>query len=149
VAHPISDLSRTWASNFPLSSLAKKVTFLQEHWGFPGIALSNRLTLPLFNGFMIEVGLYGNLLSWNYNNFGHLTTTVTWFSNLWHLCHIFFYATVQINDGGKISGVQVKYHSLMAEFFCISYQGPHLLSLNMVRKYKNYLHVSDVVLCNS
>ncbi len=37
------------------------------------------------DNFLMKVGLYEYPLKWSYNEFGHLTTDVTRFQNLWHL----------------------------------------------------------------
>ena len=36
-----------------------------------------------YKAFMIEVGLYGNIFSYNYDDLGCLATVGTWFKNFW------------------------------------------------------------------
>jgi hypothetical protein len=83
--------------SFSLISLAKKITFLRENWGLPGVAQSDALSLA--HDFVMEVGLYGNLFGWDYDVYGTLSTPSTWFSNLWQLSH-FYRATIMINEKG-------------------------------------------------
>ena len=48
--------------SFLLVALSKKISFLQENWGSPGVAQSDTLSLA-YDDFLMEVGLYGNPLS--------------------------------------------------------------------------------------
>jgi hypothetical protein len=86
--------------SFLLVALSKKISFLQENWGSPGVAQSDTLSLA-YDDFLMEVGLYGNPLSWLFTKYSCLATSATWFSNLWQLCHTFM-ATVSINDAPGI-----------------------------------------------
>jgi hypothetical protein len=36
----------------------------------------------------------------------------------------------------------------MSEFFCIGFRANQLVALNTVQKYKHFIHVSDMVLCD-
>ncbi len=132
---------------FPLVALAKKISFLQENWGRSGIAQSDALSLA-YDDFLMEVRLYGNPFSWDYTSYGQLATPATWFSNLWQLCHTFT-ATIRINEGGRqITPIRKNNKSIMSDYFCIGFRGNQLVVLNTVWKYKHFIHVSDMVLCN-
>ena len=132
---------------FPLVALAKKISFLQENWGNTGVAQSDALSLA-YDDFIMEVGLYGNPLSWEYINYGQLATQATWFSNLWQLCHT-YQATVSINKSGRqITPICKNNRSIMSEFYCIGFCGNQLVGLNTVQKYKHFIHVSDMILCD-
>ncbi len=132
---------------FPLVALAKKISFLQENWGNTGVAQSDALSLA-YDDFIMEVGLYGDPLSWEYINYGQLATQATWFSNLWQLCHT-YQATVSINKSGRqITPICKNNRSIMSEFYRIGFRGNQLVGLNTVQKYKHFIHVSDMILCD-
>ncbi len=120
---------------------------LVANWGFPGQAQSDDLLLPFYD-LLVEVGLYGNLMSWDHSCFGHLSTQATCFSNLWELSHK-FKATIWVNDDQQILPVRLHNRSLMSKFYRIGYTSKKdLESLNMFWKSKNNIHVSDIVLCD-
>jgi hypothetical protein len=58
--------------NFPLVALAERVSFLVGNWGFQGQAQSGALAMA-YDNFLMEVGLYGSPLDWNYGDYGHLS----------------------------------------------------------------------------
>jgi hypothetical protein len=106
--------------SFPLVTLSKKISFLQGNWGSPGVAQSDALSL-VYDDFLIEVGLYGNPLSWIFTNYGCLATLATWISNLWQLCHTFM-ATVSINNCCRhITPICKNNKSLISKFYRIGY----------------------------
>jgi hypothetical protein len=45
-------------------------------------------------------------------------------------------------------GVQENDQALMSEFFCLGYQGRDLAALNIVRLFRNLLHLSDTSKCD-
>jgi hypothetical protein len=63
--------------NFALLSLASKVQLIQCIWGFKDAAL-----MPLLMGyesFVMDIGMYSNAFSLDYNCFSSLATNGTWF----------------------------------------------------------------------
>ena len=50
-------------------------------WGFEGA--SGQLMVHAYKAFIIEVGLYGNIFSYDYDDLGCLATNGTWFKNFW------------------------------------------------------------------
>jgi hypothetical protein len=132
--------------NFPLVSLSAKISFLMEAWAFSRKAHSDALAMA-YENFIVEVGLYDTPFSWNYDNYGHLSTKDTWFQNLWQLTHT-FNAELEFHKEDSIQETREGDRSLMSEFFRIGYRGKDLLALNVMRKFRNLLHVSDIVKCN-
>ncbi len=68
-----------------------------------------------YESLMIEVGLYGNTMSYNYKKHSMLATNNTWFKNVWELTSYF---KVQLNFDNKfhLKAVRRGDKSLMAEF---------------------------------
>jgi hypothetical protein len=131
---------------FPLLALAKKKSFLKENWGSSGVAQSDAPSLA-YDDFLMEVGLCGNPFSWENTNYGQLAMLATWFSNLWQLGHTFM-ASVRINEGGRQITPIRKNDKSIVRIFCIGFRGNQLVALNTVWKYKHFIHVSDMVLCD-
>ncbi len=101
-----------------------------------------------YKSFMVEVGLYGNTVSYNYKRHSMLTMSDTWFKNIWELISC-------INDGLNPNGdfhlkpVWQGIKSLMLEFLCIwEFDWADHVSLNVMRMHKNDIHISDIVLCD-
>ena len=67
-----------------------------------------------YDNFLMEVGLYGSPLEWNYDIYGHLATDATWFQNLWHLVHL-FKVHISFRSKDMVKGVWESDHSLMSE----------------------------------
>jgi hypothetical protein len=63
----------------------------------------------------------------------------TWFQNLWLLVSVY---------EDMVQGRREKDQLLVSEFFWIGYCGKQLASLNIVRYFKNLLHVSNITRCN-
>jgi hypothetical protein len=74
-------------ANYALVSLASKLSYLQFNWGFKA-PHSNRLMMA-YKSFMIEVGLYGNTMGYDYKTHSMLATSNTWFKNIWELVWYF------------------------------------------------------------
>jgi hypothetical protein len=56
-------------------------------WGFKDAA---SMSLPIrYKSFFMDIGMYGNALSLNYNHFSIFATNGTWFKNVWELLHKF------------------------------------------------------------
>ncbi len=126
----------------PLAALADKLSFLLGNWGFHGQAHSNALAMA-YENFLMEVGLYGSPLKWSYEECSHLATEATWFQNLWQLVHV-FEVNISFCNEDMVDGVQENDRSLMSEFSRIGYKGKDLAGLNIVRQYRNLLHVSNI-----
>ena len=132
--------------NFPLICLAEKTLFLTGNWGFQGLAHSDALAMA-YENFLMEVGLYGSPLSWCYESYGCLATKDTWFQNLWLLVHS-FKVEIQFQREDLVKGVREGDRSLVSEFFRLGYRGKELAALNIIRRFRNLLHVSDLVQCD-
>ena len=61
--------------DFAVLAFACKIFFLQCHWGFDGATA--KMVMSTFETFMLEVGLYGNLFSSDYDTFGRTATDDT------------------------------------------------------------------------
>jgi hypothetical protein len=70
-----------------------------------------------------------------------------WFRDFWNLVHTFA-ADVLFRTDDLVHGVWENNQSLMSEFYRIGYQGKELLALNIVRHYRNLLHLSDISKCD-
>jgi hypothetical protein len=132
--------------NFPLIALSKKILFLLGNWGFHGLVHSNSLAMA-YEKYLLEVGLYSDPLLWSFNDYGHLSTEATWFQNLWLLVRM-FNVHLLIHEDFQIQGVCKGDQSLMSKFFRFDYRGKELASLNIVRQFRNLLHISDITKCD-
>ncbi len=132
--------------NFSLVALSEKVSVLLENWGFHGVAQSDGLALA-YGIFLMEVGLYNNPLRWSFSDYGHLSTEATWFRNLWELLHN-YEAELVIWKDDQVRGIWDGDWSLISKFFWLGYQGKDLEALNIVRRYRNLIHVSDILKCD-
>ncbi len=99
-----------------------------------------------YKSFIMDIGMYGNAFSLDYNRFSVLATNGTWFKNIWELMYEFntvdsFRADVQIHP------VREGDRSLMQEFSQF-YSGCNLHALNIYRQYKKAIHLSCMVLCD-
>jgi hypothetical protein len=65
-------------TNYTLVTLISKLSFLQSNWGFKA-SHSNALMME-YKYFMIEVGLYGNTMDYDYKTHSMLATSNTWFT---------------------------------------------------------------------
>ena len=132
--------------NFPLIALSEKVSFILKNWGFHGQAQSDGLALA-YDNFLVEVGLYNNPFRWSYMDYGHLSTDLTWFKNLWQLLYC-FEAELQIQETDQVSGIQEGDQSLISDFFWLGYRSKDLESLNIVQRCRNLIHISDIIKCD-
>jgi hypothetical protein len=64
-------------ANYALVSLASKFSFLQFNWGFKSPHSS--ALMMAYKSFMIDVGLYGNTMGYDYKTHSMLATSNTWF----------------------------------------------------------------------
>jgi hypothetical protein len=67
-----------------------------------------------YENFVIEVGLYGCPLDWNYDNFSPLATKNLWFRNLWNLTHS-FHETLTFQPEDQVRGAWEHDQPLMSE----------------------------------
>ena len=74
-------------TNFALVSLTSKLAFIQRTWGFTDVV--SRSLMMGYESFMIEVGLYGNTMDYDYKVYSVLATNGTWYKNVWELVHYF------------------------------------------------------------
>jgi hypothetical protein len=73
--------------NFSLISLASKLQFIQCIWGFKDAAsMSLRMG---YESFVMDIGMYGNALSLDFDRFSVLATDGTWYKNVWELLNKF------------------------------------------------------------
>ena len=73
--------------NFALLSLAAKLQLIQCSCGY-GDAASLSLAMG-YETFVMEIGMYGNTLGYNYKKYSPLATDGTWFKNIWELMNDF------------------------------------------------------------
>jgi hypothetical protein len=74
-------------ANYALVSLASKLSYLQCNWGFEA-SHSNALMIG-YESFMVEVGLYGNTMGYEYKTHSLLAMSNTWFRKKWELVSYF------------------------------------------------------------
>jgi hypothetical protein len=128
--------------NFPLIALSEKLLFLLDNWGLRGRAQSDALAMA-YENFLVEYGLYGSPLNWNYKDYGHLATKDTWFRNLWELMDEFD-ASLTMQDVDQLLGAREDDGPLTAEFHRVGYRDLDLEALNVVQRHRNLLHLSDI-----
>jgi hypothetical protein len=131
-------------TNFALASLASKLAFLQKTWGFTDVV--SRSLMMGYESFMIEVGLYGNTMDYDYKAYSVLATNGTWYKNVWELVH-YFKISLAFKSEYRLGPVRRSDRSLMAEFIRAGYTKADLLLLNIVRMHKMVIHLLDVVRC--
>jgi hypothetical protein len=130
--------------NFALNSLASKLQLIQCIWGFNDatfIALSMG-----YDSFLMDLGLYGNVLGYNYNQFSILAMDNTWFKKVWELLNNF--------DVRATFGRDCQLHRICADnksliaLFSLHYSRPDLASLNIFWQHKKVIHVACIVMFN-
>ncbi len=132
--------------NYALVSLASKLSFLQCNWGFD--VVHSKTIMIEYESFMVEVGLYGNTMSYKYKKHSMLLTKNTWYKNVWELCH---YYNIWLNFIGDLHLKPVRKgdKSLMSEFMQFGeFTCADFVALYIMRMHKNVIHISDIVLCN-
>ena len=73
--------------NFALITLTLKLSYLQCNWGFSA-PHSNALMIG-YESFIIEIGLYGNTMGYEYKTHSIFATNKTWFKNVCELVSFF------------------------------------------------------------
>jgi hypothetical protein len=71
-----------------------------------------------YKSFLMDVGLYGNTLGYNYESFAVLATDNTWFKNVWELLHD-FNVHASFNETYQLHPIRDGDHSLMELFHAI------------------------------
>ena len=100
-----------------------------------------------FEAFLVEIGLYGNVFQMAFADFGLLATSSTWFQLFWELGD-YLDIKVSLHASYHIQPVRESDRALMEEFAHAGFAHKDLVSLNTVRKYKQLLHLSDIVCCD-
>jgi hypothetical protein len=100
-----------------------------------------------YESFMIEVGLYGNTMDYDFKAYSVLATNGTWYKNVWELVH-YFKIRLVFQSEYRLGPVRRGDKSLMSEFVKAGYTKADLLSLNIVRMHKMVIHLSDIVRCD-
>ena len=78
--------------NFVCDCFTTKAYFLQVQWGFDGA--SSQLVVHAYEDFLIEVGLYVNIFSMDFNLLRCLVTDGTWFKNFYEFAS---HLNIQVN----------------------------------------------------
>jgi hypothetical protein len=128
--------------NFSLISLSAKLQLIQCIWEFKDAA-SKSLRMG-YESFLMDIGMYGNVLALNYNKFLVLATDHTWFKNLWELLRT-LEVDATFGEGVQLLPVWTGDKSLMSEFSKY-YSGRDLQDLNIYRQFKKVIHLSCIVL---
>ncbi len=132
--------------NFALISLASKLSYLQCNWG-SGAPHSNALMIG-YESFIIEVGLYGNHMGYEYKTHSFLVMDNTWFKNVWELVY-YFNIHLHFNEDFQLKPIWQGDSSLMSEFICFGdLSRTDLVSLNIMRMHKKVIRTSVIVLCD-
>jgi len=132
--------------NFIVDCFAAKIYFMQTTWGFD--CASGKLMIHAYEAFMIEVGLYGNIFSYDYDALGCLATDGTWFKNFWeYASHL--KVNVELSGDYHYDQVRAGDSSFLQLLIRGGFSDPKiLLRLNRMRKYKGIVHVSDTTSCD-
>jgi hypothetical protein len=117
--------------NFALISLAWKLSYLQYNWGLSA-PHSNALMIG-YESFIIEVGLYGDNMGYEYKSHSFLVTDNTWFKNVWKLVS-YFNICLHFNEDYQLKPIQQGNASLISELILFGdLSSTDLVSLNIDR----------------
>jgi hypothetical protein len=105
-------------TNFALVSLTSKLAFIQRTWGFTDVV--PRSLMMGYKSFMIEVGLYGNTMDYDYKAYSVLATNGTWYKNVWELVH-YFKISLAFQSEYRLGPVRRGDKSLMSKFVRAGY----------------------------
>jgi hypothetical protein len=100
-----------------------------------------------YNNFLLEIGLYRCPLAWSYVEYGHLAIEATWFQNLWNLVDT-FKVDLSFRKENLVHGIQENDQALMSEFYQVGYHGKDLAALNIICRFRNLLHLSNISKCD-
>jgi hypothetical protein len=131
-------------ANYTLVSLSSKLSFIQSNWGFD-VAHSKAMMMG-YESFMIEVGLYGNTMDYDFKRYSMLATNNTWLKNVWELV-LYFNVSLNFNEDFQLKPIRWGDQSLMSKFLRYRDFGiADVVSLNIMRMHKKVIHMSDIVL---
>jgi hypothetical protein len=99
-----------------------------------------------YESFLMDIGMYGNPFDLDYSRFSLLTTSGTWFKNVWELLAD-FNVSATLGDKFHLHPVRLG-DSLLMFKFSKHYSGQDLATLNVVHQNKKVIHLSCIVLCN-
>ncbi len=85
-----------------------------------------------YKSFMVEIGLYGNIMDHDYKAYSILAKNYTWYKNVWKLVH-YFNIRLAFQPAYRLGLVRRGDKSLMSEFIRVGYKPTDLFSLNIVR----------------
>ncbi|KAL7530661.1 hypothetical protein ACHAWF_003466, partial [Thalassiosira exigua] len=127
--------------------VAAKIFFIQRHLGVDDVA--GQMMRQAYEAFLMEVGLYGDVVSLDFEAYGDLVNTdLTWFKYVWEYANI-LRVGINLSDDFQIQPVQHQGDlSLVESFRRVGYEGTELERLNRVRKYKCIVHLSNIVCCD-
>jgi hypothetical protein len=131
--------------NFVVLAFACKIYFLQSNWGFENAV--SQMMLHCYESFIVEIGLYDNVFSLDYDKWSGLATDGTWYKNFWEYSSTLG-IEFRLHQDFHITGIRERDQSLMSVLARAGYVGDCLERLNIVRKFYGFLHVSCVVLCD-
>ena len=87
----------------------------------------------------MEVGLFGNILAQDYNQYGCLATNGTWFANLWEYLTKYG-VTIELDKQYHFQPVRAGDRSLMAMFFQFPFDHRQAERLKLIWFVKLYRH---------
>jgi hypothetical protein len=121
-------------ANYTLVSLSSKLSFIQINWGFDVAHL--KAMMMGYESFMIEVGLYGNTMDYNFKRYSMLATNNTWFKNVWELV-LYFNVSLNFNEDFQLKPIRLGDQSLMSKFLRYKDFGiVDIVPLNIMRMHK-------------
>ena len=100
-----------------------------------------------YESFMVEVGMHRNIFSISWEEFNVLVTKHTWYYNLWELCHRVD-VVIEVDEKYRTKPVRQGDQSILDVTIEKGYRDKTLESINVVRKYLNLIHLSDLVHCD-
>ena len=95
----------------------------------------------------MEVKLYDNLFSHNYEKLQRLATDNTWSKTFWQYAN-HLQIEVCLYKEYRIKPICEGDMSLMEAFIQAGYSDEHLVRLNRVQKHKKLLHLLDIIKCD-
>ena len=131
--------------DFVVLALASKIFFLQCHWGFEGATAE--MVMSTFETFMLEVGVYGNIFSQDYEQYGGLTTDNTWYKNFWQYCR-HLNIEVRLHQKFMLAPAREGDRPLTELFSERGFAGRDLEALTVFRHFKCVVHLSDIMCCD-
>jgi hypothetical protein len=90
-------------ANYTLVSLLSKLSFIQSNWGFD--VVHSKAMMMGYESFMIEVGLYGNTMDYDFKRYSMLATNNTWFKNVWELVS-YFNVSLNFNEDFQLKPIR-------------------------------------------